>query len=106
MNLHFQGEVEQIALMKPKAHQEGDEGMLEYLEDIIGSSRLVPHIEALNKECEELAELKNEKANRVKLVEQEKLALEETKNEAVEYLLLENDIIKKKNLLWHLYKCA
>lgn len=36
----LQGEVEQISLMKPKAQTPNDEGMLEYLEDIIGSSRL------------------------------------------------------------------
>lgn len=35
----LQGEVEQIAMMKPKAQTEHDTGMLEYLEDIIGTSR-------------------------------------------------------------------
>ena len=35
----LQGEVEQIAMMKPKAQSEHDTGMLEYLEDIIGTSR-------------------------------------------------------------------
>ena len=29
--LNFQGEVEQIAMMKPKAQSEHDEGMLEFL---------------------------------------------------------------------------
>uniref|UniRef100_A0A915KH72 RecF/RecN/SMC N-terminal domain-containing protein n=1 Tax=Romanomermis culicivorax TaxID=13658 RepID=A0A915KH72_ROMCU len=101
--LILQGEVEQIALMKPKALQEGEDGMLEYLEDIIGSSRLVPYIDSLNKKCEELNEVRTEKVNRVKVVEAEKLELEETKNVAVEYLLLENEIIRKKNLLYHLY---
>ena len=33
-----QGEVESIAQMKPKAQSEHDEGLLEYLEDIIGTS--------------------------------------------------------------------
>lgn len=37
--LILQGEVEQIAMMKAKAQTEHDEGMLEFLEDIIGSSR-------------------------------------------------------------------
>jgi len=32
----WQGEVEQIAMMKPKAPNEHEEGFLEYLEDIIG----------------------------------------------------------------------
>ncbi len=35
--LILQGEVEQIAMMKPKAQTEHDTGLLEYLEDIIGS---------------------------------------------------------------------
>lgn len=38
--LILQGEVEQISQMKPKAENPNEEGMLEYLEDIIGSSRL------------------------------------------------------------------
>ncbi|CAG0908332.1 unnamed protein product, partial [Cyprideis torosa] len=40
--LILQGEVESISLMKPKAASEQDSsgGMLEYLEDVIGSSRL------------------------------------------------------------------
>lgn len=43
--LHVQGEVEQISLMKPKAEEKGDTGLLEYLEDIIGTDRLIPQIE-------------------------------------------------------------
>lgn len=31
--------MEQISLMKPKAQTEHDRGMLEYLEDIIGTTR-------------------------------------------------------------------
>jgi hypothetical protein len=34
-----QGEVESISLMKPKALTEHDTGMLEFLEEIIGTSR-------------------------------------------------------------------
>lgn len=48
----FQGEVEQISLMKPKAEKEGEEGMLEYLEDIVGSSRLKAPIERLRRRLE------------------------------------------------------
>jgi len=43
--LILQGEVEQIAMMKPKAAAPGEEGLLEYLEDIIGSNRFVEKIE-------------------------------------------------------------
>lgn len=36
---YFQGEVEQIAMMKPKSANGHETGMLEYLEDIVGTSR-------------------------------------------------------------------
>ena len=47
--------------MKPKAETENDEGMLEYLEDIIGSSRFMELIEQLTKNVEELNEQRREK---------------------------------------------
>jgi structural maintenance of chromosome 4 len=43
--LILQGEVEQIAMMKPKGSGPNDEGLLEYLEDIIGSNRFAERIE-------------------------------------------------------------
>ena len=46
-----QGEVEQISMMKPKAVGPHEGGMLEYLEDIIGTDRYVPQIEAGAKRC-------------------------------------------------------
>lgn len=46
----WQGEVEQISLMKPKAQGPHDEGFLEYLEDIIGTNKYVEKIDELNKE--------------------------------------------------------
>ena len=44
--------MEQISLMKPKAEKEGEEGMLEYLEDIVGSSRLKAPIERFKRRLE------------------------------------------------------
>ena len=35
----LQGEVEQISMMKPKGQTEHDTGLLEYLEDIIGTDK-------------------------------------------------------------------
>merc|ERR1712025_366360 len=101
--LILQGEVEQIALMKPKGQNENDEGMLEYLEDIIGSSRFKDPIEILHKRVQELDEHRTEKLNRVKLVEKEKDELEKPKNEALEYLNLNNKIIRKKNMGYQQY---
>lgn len=59
-----QGEVEQIAMMKPKGQTEHDEGMLEYLEDIIGSCRLKEPIHTLSRRIELLNEQRGEKVTR------------------------------------------
>ncbi|XP_052215756.1 structural maintenance of chromosomes protein 4-like [Dreissena polymorpha] len=101
--LILQGEVEQIAMMKPKAPTPHDTGMLEFLEDIIGSNRFKEPIEVLAKRVETLNELRGEKMNRVKAVEKDKDELEEAKNEAVEYLTIENNITKLKNKLFQKY---
>ncbi|XP_061734094.1 LOW QUALITY PROTEIN: structural maintenance of chromosomes protein 4 [Nerophis ophidion] len=101
--LILQGEVEQIAMMKSKGQTEHDEGMLEYLEDIIGSCRLKEPIQILSHRIELLNEQRGEKLNRVKLVEKEKNALEGEKNKAVEFLTLENGIFKHKSHLCQYY---
>ncbi|KAJ7425622.1 Structural maintenance of chromosomes protein 4 [Willisornis vidua] len=101
--LILQGEVEQISMMKPKGQTEHDEGMLEYLEDLIGSARLKDPIQALCRRVELLNERRGEKLNRVKMVEKEKDALEEDKNKAVEFLCLENRIFKEKNRICQYY---
>uniref|UniRef100_A0A3B3SBT6 Structural maintenance of chromosomes protein n=1 Tax=Paramormyrops kingsleyae TaxID=1676925 RepID=A0A3B3SBT6_9TELE len=101
--LILQGEVEQIAMMKPKGQSEHDEGMLEYLEDIIGSCRLKNPIQMLCRRVELLNEQRGEKLNRVKLVEKEKTALEGEKNKAVEFLTLENETFRKRNVLCQCY---
>ncbi|KAJ8280337.1 hypothetical protein GJAV_G00053360 [Gymnothorax javanicus] len=101
--LILQGEVEQIAMMKPKGQSEHDEGMLEYLEDIIGSCRLKEPIQTLCHRVEQLNEQRGEKLNRVKMVEKEKAALEGEKNLAVEFLTLENEIFQNRNYLCQYY---
>jgi hypothetical protein len=45
MSAIMQGEVEAISLMKPKAEDKNDTGLLEYLEDIIGSNKYITQIE-------------------------------------------------------------
>lgn len=65
--LILQGEVEQIAMMKPKAQTDHDEGLLEYLEDIIGSDRFKEEISETELKMEQLNETRNEKLNRVKV---------------------------------------
>uniref|UniRef100_A0A671DUB6 Structural maintenance of chromosomes protein n=1 Tax=Rhinolophus ferrumequinum TaxID=59479 RepID=A0A671DUB6_RHIFE len=101
--LILQGEVEQIAMMKPKGQTEHDEGMLEYLEDIIGCGRLNEPIKVLCRRVEILNEHRGEKLNRVKMVEKEKDALEGEKNIAIEFLTLENEMFRKKNHVCQYY---
>lgn len=74
--LILQGEVESIALMKPKGATEHEDGLLEYLEDIIGTDRFKEPLEQANKDVEELNDQRTHAMNRVKLVEHEKALLE------------------------------
>ena len=48
-------------MLKPKAQTESEDGMLEFLEDIIGSSQYKEPIEELSKRVEELNEARGEK---------------------------------------------
>lgn len=74
--LILQGEVESIAQMKPKGATEHEEGLLEYLEDIIGTNRYKKLIEEAAVDVERLGDERQVQMNRVKLVEKEKGALE------------------------------
>lgn len=103
----FQGEVESIAQMKPKAQNEHEDGLLEYLEDIIGTSSYKTPIEEALGQVEALTDQRSEKLNRLRIVEREKNALEAQRKEALDYLRLSNDLVKAKSRLWqwYLWKC-
>ncbi|RAL61974.1 hypothetical protein DID88_002463 [Monilinia fructigena] len=81
--LILQGEVESIAQMKPKASNEHDDGLLEYLEDIIGTSKYKTPIEESAAEVETLNEIK--------------------KNKALAYLKDENELTMKQSALYQIY---
>lgn len=102
--LILQGEIEAISLMDPKAVNEHDCGMLEYVEDIIGTNRYVEPIKQLTEKLEKLNEEKKEKLNNLKLVEKEKDDLEGPKNKAIEFLRLENKLILSENSVLHCKK--
>ncbi|KLT44076.1 hypothetical protein CC85DRAFT_311309 [Cutaneotrichosporon oleaginosum] len=103
--LILQGEVESIALMKPKAQNEHEDGLLEYLEDIIGTTKYKQPIEDASEQVEGLNEERSEKMNRLRVVEREKASLEDKKREAEDYLRDTNELTRKKSLLWqyHMY---
>ena len=52
-------------MMKAKAQNENETGLLEYLEDIIGSNKHVPRITGLEKEIESKDDERREKLSRV-----------------------------------------
>jgi structural maintenance of chromosome 4 len=73
--MSFQGEVESIAQMKPKAANEHEEGLLEYLEDIIGTSKYKTAIEEALVQVDALNEVMGEKKGRLGIVVRELNAL-------------------------------
>ncbi|KAI0887051.1 nuclear condensin complex subunit Smc4 [Annulohypoxylon maeteangense] len=101
--LILQGEVESIAQMKSKAANEHEDGLLEYLEDIIGTSKYKTPIEEAATEVETLNEICMEKSGRVQHVEKEKNGLEDKKNKALAYIRDENDLTLKQSALYQLY---
>lgn len=86
--------------MPPKGKTEGEEGLLEYLEDIIGTNVYKETIDQKFKELEELNEERQSRLERVKAVEKQRNALEGHKNEAEAYLRTENNLTKARNKLW------
>jgi structural maintenance of chromosome 4 len=93
--------------MKPKATTEHEDGLLEYLEDIIGTSRYKEPIEEALQEMDRLSEDRVEKLNRLRITEREKNTLEEQKREAENYLRLQNELVRSKSRLWqwYIWKC-
>jgi structural maintenance of chromosome 4 len=84
--LILQGEVEQISLMKPKGAADGEEGLLEYLEDIIGTSKYVEPIQEKFNAVEAATEERAAQLHRVQIVEKDLKQLEGAKDEAVDFL--------------------
>ena len=87
--------------MKPKAQSEHDTGMLEFLEDIIGTSRFKLPIEQLAKKVEEDNEMRVEKLNTMKLDEitarrKEKEGEIQNMEKTFEQVQAEIDTIKKR----------
>lgn len=90
--------------MKPKGETEDDTGFLEFLEEIIGSSRLKEPIEQFFAKVQEANEIRAEKLNRVKVIQVEKDALEVLKNEAVSFLDKQNTKSHIQNELYQINK--
>ena len=97
--LILQGEVENIALMKPKGSNAYEEGLLEFLEDIIGTNAYKPMIEQSLLELEDANQESNKKIGALRLLEKEKQSKQALKDEADDFLRKENEVALKKNIL-------
>eukprot|EP00127_Corallochytrium_limacisporum_P005493 Clim_evm10s207 gene=Clim_evmTU10s207 len=96
--LILQGEVEAIAMMKPKAEDpNGSGGLLEYLEDIIGTAEMKQPIEDAAKQIDVLNEDRAEKMRKVNVIAGQKDDLEETKNAALTYFSAVNAHARQAN---------
>ncbi|KAJ1969692.1 Structural maintenance of chromosomes protein 4 [Dispira parvispora] len=98
--LILQGEVESISQMKPKAQNEHEEGLLEYLEDIIGTSKYKEPINESGMALDSFTDEQTEKLGRMKIAERERNSLLGKKQEAEEYLAAENRLTLQKSLLF------
>ncbi|KAH3669465.1 hypothetical protein OGAPHI_001586 [Ogataea philodendri] len=96
--LILQGEVESIAQMKPKAEGQSDDGLLEYLEDIIGTAKYKASIEGSLVQIDELNEVCVQKEHRYEIVEKAKNDLEAGKETALTFLRKEKSLSDKQSV--------
>lgn len=87
-------------MMKPKAQNQHEDGLLEYLEDIIGSNKYVEKIEEAAQKVESTNETRTEKLNRVKLVEKERENLEVSTSTILPVLTYHRLLSLKLRIAW------
>ncbi|KAG5505785.1 hypothetical protein JKF63_05121 [Porcisia hertigi] len=92
--LILQGEVEQIALMKPKAEKEGEEGLLEYLDDLIGTSEYMGRISHMTAAAETAQLARLEALDRERKLRAEREALDDAKNSTLSFVTKDNQLQK------------
>lgn len=100
--LILQGEVEQISLMKPITHKREEPGLLEYLEDIIGSYKYVDQITELN---DSLVDVRKSKETEMLLLHDMGKELEgmaESKASAIAYFDIEKKLLTLNHVRYYL----
>ncbi|KAG1887982.1 uncharacterized protein F5891DRAFT_987938 [Suillus fuscotomentosus] len=100
----LQGEVKSIAQMKPEGTSEHHDGLLECLEDIIGTAVLKAPMSAFV-EVVRLGEKRAENAARSRIIEEdkEKAKLDAESKEVLAWLELENEHVRALSRLWKYY---
>ncbi|CCW70352.1 unnamed protein product [Phytomonas sp. Hart1] len=92
--LILQGEVEQIALMKPKAEKDGEEGLLEYLDDLIGTSDFIERISAATRSAEDAQIERLDALDKEHKFRTEREALDDAKNSTMAFVIKDNQLQK------------
>ncbi|KPI83782.1 hypothetical protein ABL78_7182 [Leptomonas seymouri] len=92
--LILQGEVEQIALMKPKAEKEGEEGLLEYLDDLIGTNEFVQRISEMTTAAETAQLARLDALDKERKLKAEREALDDAKNSTLSFVTKDNQLQK------------
>lgn len=80
--------------MKHKSQKEGEEGMLEYLEDIIGSNRYIDLTDTTLRRRMVMERMKDQMSVQVKSVQEEVDLLQKDRDEAIHYYTICNDLIR------------
>lgn len=81
------------------ATKEGEFGLLEYLEDIIGSNKYIEDIDKIDGEISMQNEERIEKINKVKAAQSELNGMEDEKNLAVKFVKMERNSMILQNAI-------
>lgn len=92
--LILQGEVESISMMPSKGNKANDIGLLEYLEDIIGSSKYSEKVEQLRETLEAKREDRTEKQNVVTVIREQIKNMKTEKDETLTFMKIETKYYK------------
>ncbi|ODV89427.1 hypothetical protein CANCADRAFT_28590 [Tortispora caseinolytica NRRL Y-17796] len=106
--LILQGEVESIAQMKPKAQGDNDDGLLEYLEDIIGTSKYRDTIASALEDLEGADNVAAEANSRLDTARHQTASLKGARDIAMSRLKMQNELTLAKHQLYeyHLLKAT
>jgi len=100
--LILQGEVELISQMKPMGQEgTGETGLLEYLEEIIGSNKFVEPITKSNAEYDAAEEDRTQSKNRMRAAEKTREGLRGSRDDVVAFKNAQRSVATKRNVLWH-----
>jgi len=102
--LILQGEVELISLMKPKGNNEHEEGLLEYLEDIIGTNVYIPQIDANIAKYEELASDETEAYSKFSFSKKEFEQVQKQRDELLKLADIHNEHVQIQSSIFQIEK--